>query len=305
MMRISNKRFNERPSNIKKIKKKIFFAFEGLKTEEIYFSKLINKFNLRNNLPLCFYKDKENPNSNPKCMIDSLIDSVLEESDLSLTYESIKNLVIEACKNNLVIPDERKIESYVAKFANYKNESMNSPFDKKNIHEFVEYINKQIVKSNLNVAISELDFLETINFYSEYRSDIDEIYVICDRDKESFTEEQFLVSIEKCKNQNIELIVTTPCIEFWFLLHHTDGKQYDKKNIYENKKKSKNGDTYVYKLLKEKDSKYTKASFNADFYVEHLDVAIYNSKHYSSELICLKDNVGTMIPYFIQKINIE
>ena len=37
-MRITNKKFNERPSNIKKIKKKIFFAFEGLRTEEIYFT---------------------------------------------------------------------------------------------------------------------------------------------------------------------------------------------------------------------------------------------------------------------------
>ena len=88
-------------------------------------------------------------------------------------------------------------------------------------------------------------------------------------------------------------------------LGKTDGKQYDEKSIYENKKKSKNGDSYVYKLLKEKDSKYTKTSFNADFYVEHLDVAINNSKYYSAELMSLKDNVGTMIPYFIQKINIE
>ena len=65
-MRITNKKFNERPSNIKKIKKKIFFAFEGLRTEEIYFTRLISSLNINNILPLYFYKDKNESKSNPK-----------------------------------------------------------------------------------------------------------------------------------------------------------------------------------------------------------------------------------------------
>lgn len=91
--------------------------------------------------------------------------------------------------------------------------------------------------------------------------------------------------------------LTIYSIEFWFLLHYTDCKEYDESLILDNKKNDK---TYVYRLLKLKDSSYSKDYINVEKYHSLLNIALENSKNYSFDALTLKNNIGTMIPYVLK-----
>lgn len=298
MNRIALKKFNYRPSKELIPNKKVFFAFEGLQTEKLYFLKLIKFSKLNNIIPLYFYRDKNSGSSNPNIIVNNVIDSLYGQKGIQPTYKMASQIIFSHCKEKNIVISEQKIESYVQKFINKFNMNISEPFLMDKHEAFIEYMNERIAGVTLQKSVLDEDFNKVLDYFYTFDPEIDDVYIVCDRDKHSFIDEQYDDSLEKCKRHKLNLIVTNPCIEFWFLLHFTDCKEYNESLILENEK------NYVYKLLKSKDSSYNKNSINVEKYYELLKTALDNAKNYSSDSLKLKNNIGTMIPYVLEKLNI-
>lgn len=65
----------------------------------------------------------------------------------------------------------------------------------------------------------------------------DQLCIVVDRDKNSFTNEQYDKLLKAEKNEEIRFCVSNPCFEFWLLLHFSDCSEYDNSKLKENEKK--------------------------------------------------------------------
>lgn len=302
-MRITNKKYNTRPSKIKEVNKKIFLAFEGLNTEKNYFHSLLATVNNKFISPLYFYREKNSGLSNPLSIVNEIIKDMYEEPDCCPTYEMIFLIISDYCKEKNIPLSDSKIKSLVAKFANKYSHRLNDKIAKNQISDLLEEINNKVGNLTLTESVLNLDLINIIEFYYSFDKNIDSIFVICDRDKDSFSEVQYDKVVQICKDIGIELIISNPCIEFWFLLHHTDCSELNYSDIYENKKS--NNETFVYNMLKTYNPRYSKDMLNFEFYCNNVNVAIENSKVFETTVDKLKYNIGTMIPLFLKKIKLN
>ncbi len=142
-----------------------------------------------------------------------------------------------------------------------------------------------------------------------YTPDLDEVCLIVDRDKNSFTEDQYDTMIENCKNNNYKLFVSNPCFEFWLLLHFNEVFEIDKEKLSQNEKVSYNTDkenneeiNYSEFKLREILNDFRKT--NICFYKleDNVLAAIENSKRFETDLIKLEDSIGSNIGLFLEEL---
>lgn len=82
--------------------------------------------------------------------------------------------------------------------------------------------------------------LHQLNYYKkEYGiNSNDELCVIIDRDKQSWTEAEISATAKECSNKQYLLALSNPCFEVWLLLHLKDIESYtelEKSQLFENK----------------------------------------------------------------------
>jgi len=122
------------------------------------------------------------------------------------------------------------------------------------------------------------------NFQKKYRFDSeDEMWIIIDRDKQSWTPKTIKNIAQKCKQKNIRIGLSNPCFELWLLLHLKDIDDYSqekKKQIFENKKISsnKNARTQLnYELFSILNS-YNSANIDTAKFLSNVELAIERAK---------------------------
>ena len=170
---------------------------------------------------------------------------------------------------------------------------LEDPFDIDSIEELACKICKAITEISLIPSVLTNELEDIVKQSGSYEADLDIISMIVDRDCKSFTENQYDVVLEICKQKNIKLFITNPCLEFWFLLHHTNcvGLETELKI----NKKAENGFNFAYNKLKEFDERYKKNNVNVEWYLENYSTAEKNSQLYEKSVIKLKENIGTNI----------
>lgn len=109
-MRISDKSFNSRPSNIREVHKKIYFAFEGIVTEKRYFTKLFNTLNPSGIYPIHFYRDSNHGSSNPAKIVEEIQEIISGESPLELTYEGLVDILCRYAKEKTILFQVERLE---------------------------------------------------------------------------------------------------------------------------------------------------------------------------------------------------
>lgn len=279
---------------VREKKRKIFLILEGEVTEKKYFDCLFEKYCVTDFVPL--YSNAENHISNPYTALKKFLAD--KNNEISLTYHEIYNFILEYCKTNGVIIEPKSVSEKINDYAIAKGSSMDKIFNHELVDEFQKYMNDYFKTIDISVFLSSKDIEELMKFYSYFDDDVDKIFVVCDRDRKSFVEKQFneIIEISK-KNQYINVFLTNPCIEFWFLLHFVPGKSINAELMKEN---VKTGDkTYAFIELKKQDSTYTKTNFDPNKYYLLTDAAIQNASFFSSNLVDLKDNIGTNLPELI------
>lgn len=297
----------------KEPKKKYFLVFEGEKTEDIYFSALINK---RDELKIdslinfiIIEKDLcEQHESNPKRIID-LILIKLEEinkeqvSNISLIHSVSRVLggYIEDKYQQKLCSSYRNFFDNQIKYYNIEIENKNENIDEIQ-NEILTFLyalfdNEDKYKRLIDDNFVEIITQSQISYEKDYG---DKICLFVDRDPQSFTDEQYDYVLKTCKENKFIFCISNPCFEFWLLLHSDKVLDYGNTDLLENKKDNK-GITFIESKLKENFGKYSKTNFDAESLVLYIPKAIENEKKYCENEEELKYNLGSNIGLLVNE----
>lgn len=108
----------------------------------------------------------------------------------------------------------------------------------------------------------------------------DELWLVIDRDVQSWDAVQIAEIAKLCNQKNYYLALTNPCFEFWLLLHIVYLCNYsgqDKTVFFENKKINKQK-RQLEKSLSDLLGGYSKSNLNADSFLPFVKMAIQQAK---------------------------
>ena len=302
------KRFAERSSKSENLtpKKKFFLVFEGEKTESIYFN-AIEKYRekLRINSVVQFIpiiRDfSEKGYSNPKKIIECLDRRLLECKTGILSYDTICNCIINYLdENNLMSANNLSKKMVWTTLENTLHEGGKDICDLVgDLKEACDFLYLELCKFSWGKVLSDLDNMIQKERLS-YEAGFDKMCIVVDRDKESFTSEQFTEVLKKCSEKNYSLYVSNPCFEFWLLLHYDGVTELDKNKLKENAKVSRNK-RYVELELHKKMKGYKKTKYD-DSIALNVDKAIKNMFKFCYDEKKLIDSVGTNLGRLIEEL---
>lgn len=291
-MRIKEPFAQERLSEEKNYRSKYFIASKGQTTEPRYFEKLNQSIISENVTIINILRDYANlGNSNPTYLI-KLLQEFLNNGNLEISVAELKNKIANwnhenPAKINLNIINEELDKIY--KSTNYKI----SYDDLENLfmHLFKSDIYKDLA-SHFSLYFAAQDVT--------YSPTTDSLNMVIDRDKDSFTEEQYDEVIKFCNENNVNLYVSNPNFEFWLLLHFKEIESEDNQKLLENPKVNSSR-RYIEERLHDI-CKYTKTKFLFEPFEKNVHDAILRVKNYEENVNKLKNNLGTNIGKLVYSI---
>ncbi|MCY7165709.1 RloB family protein [Streptococcus gallolyticus] len=288
-MRLANRNnpFDEREarSGLRSPKSRYIIFAEGAETEKLYFTSLSRSKRKKENI-MIEYMDRWKDNSgrsNQLSVVKDVIEYVENVKNGKINVNSLKNLFDQLVEN-------LKIEELPAITDQLNRLAKNNP---------------DLFAPNESMQAQLFSCLTVKEFDSEY----DKIFIILDRDRHSFTKEQFDEVLVKSKSNNLNLGITNPCFEFFLLLHFKEIiSVLDHDNLEKLKNNPKSGKkTYVEQLLSNYLFQYTNRSFkknnyDTNFFIERIDVALANAKQFEINNEKLEDELGSSIINILKEI---
>ena len=279
----------------REINKKFVFAFEGEKTESQYFTGIENsRVELGIKDLICIEQlERNDPSRSNQLMVVKEVNLYLNNIiSCQECCDDIKTH-LEAIVGNYQVELKKEVLSLI-------NNSFPDNDYEKNIKNFIEKLNKLL---NDNLSNEELmQNIKDFNHDLEYEKDFDIVCIIIDRDRKSFTEQQYDEVLKICNENNYRLGLTNPCFEFWLLLHFTDMKEYNLKDIFDNKRATKNAKTFLEKCLIEKIDSYNKNRLRFSMFKENIKTAVENEKFHCNDLSGLKNELGSSVGKIISQL---
>lgn len=293
--------------------KKYFLVYEGSDTELIYFD-AVNS--MRENIginPLIelipiIRSYSEEGWSNPKKILDRIIENLEESKAERISYETLLNRMMDYFYETKVITTSKVLAKNMWKTM---------------IHVCAEKLQKSLqaevedIETDCNAILEllkqEYDVTHVVSDISDIIKDVgltyaegfDQICLIIDRDKESFLatpeNNQYGYVVEKCKEKGFQLCITNPCFEFWLLLHFDEVFELDTEKLLENPKVTSKR-RYAEQKLRIIYPKYKKSSYQAEELVGDIDKAIQNEKEFCEDVVGLENSVGSNIGRLIEKM---
>lgn len=300
-MRIKNSPLT-RAAGIREPFKKTFLMMEGTETEPRYFYSFF-EINHINNMNVYFFVKEWNEIgwSNPKVLVDYIKED--KTRNLLFTYSTVENELL-------------------LRFRSQKNDLDSNLFalkyEKIITEEFTKKMTDDIDVDTLSKALDELKdvFFKNYLFSTDimtkeeigklyqgvtYDADIDQVVLVVDRDRQSFTESQFNYVLEKCQNSNITFLVTNTCFEFFLALHLSDCSSIGQADLLANALDEEKH-SFAYKTLITLDPTFSKNKYDAEKYVKLFKKALNNSRLFENDLRLLKDKVGTNVPKWLDSL---
>ena len=290
--------------------KKYFLVYEGSDTELIYFD-AVNS--MRENIginPLIelipiIRSYSEEGWSNPKKILDRIIENLEESKAERISYETLLNRMMDYFYETKVITTSKVLAKNMWKTM---------------IHVCAEKLQKSLqaevedIETDCNAILEllkqEYDVTHVVSDIIKdggltYAEGFDQICLIIDRDKESFLatpeNNQYGYVVEKCKEKGFQLCITNPCFEFWLLLHFDEVFELDTEKLLENPKVTSKR-RYAEQKLRIIYPKYKKSSYQAEELVGDIDKAIQNEKEFCEDVVGLENSVGSNIGRLIEKM---
>lgn len=302
------KRYGERTphfSEVQSERRKYILAYEGHKTESQYFHGII--------------ENRTEININPIIEILPLSRSIPQIS------HSHPNHVFRLIEEHLDEYDSVKV--LIDKISDFLSEAAGIPFDDhKSIcslhHEVLSYfcdvlqyqtderieVDNELILGLLSYIENDFDINEKVEEISQYLNEQQIVYLpehdyvclIIDRDSGSFKREQYERLIDKCKNKNYRLFVSTPTFEFWLLLHNDEVFLHDQKELLENKRQGQK--RYLEQALTQAYSGYRKERIHFERFLPDIRKAIQNEKCFCEDVNHLIDMLGTNVGVLINEM---
>lgn len=294
------------------VKRKYFLVYEGKSTERIYFEAVeTNKQKIGINplielVPIIRSYSEENW-SNPKKIIDRVLQNLREYETNIISYETLLNWIIDYFRDNKILIPYRISERIIWQ------ELMNicQIILKVSLNDNIIDIENNC-KKILYYLAEELNINSIINNFSDiiknstitYSEGFDKICFIIDRDKDSFTSEQYQYVLAKCQENNFGLYSSNPCFEFWLLLHFDSVFELDKSKLLENVKISSNK-RYAEVELSKVFHGFKKSKYDAKILIEKIDKAISNEEYFCEDVILLENNIGSRVGLLIKELSVK
>ncbi len=291
------------------VKKKYFLVYEGKDTELLYFNAVNElkddiKLNPLIELVPIIRSYSEEGWSNPKKIVDRMIQNIQESQSGIVSYETLLNWIMEYFENEGLIDNNRTFARYIWKTLNWicGEKLQVSLYD--NVPDLSTVSEKifEILKNESEFSKLVQDIGDIVNYGNfTYVEGLDKICFIVDRDRKSFTSEQYDYVVEQCNNKKFGFFITNPCFEFWLLLHCSDVKELDEVKLLENCQVNAKYKYAEYELQK-RISGFKKSKYDASSLVKNIDIAIANEKIFSEDIKELKSKVGSNIGALIQEM---
>ena len=119
------------------------------------------------------------------------------------------------------------------------------------------------------------------NYKRQYElEDDDELWLVVDKDR--WTDAMLSQVATECTQKlSMHMALSNPCFELWLLLHLEDVAsltEEERKLWIENRRKSKNADTYLKVRLRQKMMSYHESDYNAFVLIPHVKTAIKQAR---------------------------
>ena len=293
--------------------KKYFLVYEGSDTEVLYFNAVNSMrddigINPLIELVPIIRSYSEEGWSNPKKILDRIIDNLEESKTKLISYKTLLNRFMDYFYETKIITTSRvqarNIWKIMCRFCKV-NLQKNLSEDVDDINNVCNLICEELQKEyQIEHIISNIS-----NIIKEggltYAEGFDKICLIVDRDRESFVSvpenDQYAYVVERCKEKDFGLYVTNPCFEFWLLLHFDKVFEVDKNKLLENPKVTANR-RYTDQELRRIWPGYKKSSYRAEELVREINKAIENEKQFCEDIVSLKNSVGSNLGKLIENM---
>lgn len=291
--------------------KKYFLVYEGAETEAIYFNAVSAmreeaRINPLIELVSIDRSYSEEGWSNPKKILNRVIENLEEGKTKLLTYESLLNRFMDYfLEAGILIPH------HISKKGMWKMMSMICDGKlQKTLDSVVEDIDMAVSeisgelmeKYGLVYVVPQLSELIKMNSFT-YEEGFDKICLIVDRDRESFVSSpennQYEYVINTCAEKGFGLYISNPCFEFWLLLHFDEVFELDKEKLLNNPKVTGKR-RYAEQELRRIWPGFEKSSYHAEKLITRIDKAIENEKKFCEELYELEWQVGSNVGLLIE-----
>lgn len=290
-------------------RKKYFLVYEGEKTELRYFE-AVNELREEPGLALnplielvpIVRSYSEDGWSNPKKIVKRLIENIEEERNGTTSYETLLNWLMEYLQDQGNIANDPAVIKGIWVTLLWiceeklKVSSLRQTVDnlQETCEKIITFLSQETGLEGLMVAVTEIiDHAGII-----YAEGLDKICFIVDRDKESFTADQYDYVLEECQKRRFGLYLTNPCFEFWLLMHFDDVSELDQEQLLENPKITSKR-RYAEQELRKRIPGYTKSEYDAMALVRNVDIAIQNEKKFCEDINGLKNTVGSNVGLLI------
>lgn len=305
------KNFAERAKVLKsdEAKKKYFLVYEGKDTELIYFDAIERLKEAIGINPLIEFVPivrsySEEGWSNPKKILDRMIQNIEEAKTGNVSYETLLNWLMDYFQDEGYIFNNRSLAKSVWNTLKWIcTEKLQVTLDSivDNIYAACEHIVSAVEEEFIIENIIN-DLPKIINYSAlTYSEGLDKVCFIVDRDKDSFTFKQYQYVLEQCRKRGFGFYLTNPCFEFWLLMHFDDVTEIDEVKLLDNpivpgKRR------YSEQELRKRIFNYKKSKYNADALVKNIDRAIENEKKFCEDIEKLEKSVGSNIGLLITEM---
>lgn len=307
--------FAERTKVLKsdEVVKKYFLIYEGSDTEVIYFDAVrtmresIGINPLIELIPIIRSFSEEGW-SNPKKILDRVIENLRESKEQFISYESLLNRIMDYLYETKVITTSKILARNIWK-------TMLQTCDKKLKKSTEDRVDN--IETSCKILMEDLcEEYEVVNIVEDiaeiikdsgltYEEGFDQICLIVDRDKDSFIStpenNQYKYVLDKCNKMGFQFCVTNPCFEFWLLLHFDEVFELDEEKLLNNSKVTAKR-RYAENELRKIWPGYNKSSYHSEKLVKNIDKAIENEKKFCEDIEQLENSVGSNIGRLVQKM---
>lgn len=291
-MRIKEPFAPERLSGKKLYKLKYFIVSEGQTTEPRYFERLNQSILSENVTIINILRDYANLGSSHPTALIKLLQEFLDNNDSEVSVITLKNKIANWEHENPGKINLNAINEELDKI--YKSNNYKISYD--SLEKLFMHLFKSTVYKDLATHFSLYFSAQNVT----YSPITDTLNMVIDRDKNSFTEEQYDEVIKFCNENNVNLYVSNPNFEFWLLLHFKEIEDEDNQIMLENPKVNSSR-RYLEKRLHDICG-YRKTKFSFEPFEKNVYDAILREKNYEENVNKLKNELGTNVGKLVEQI---
>lgn len=287
-------------------RKRYFLVYEGKDTELLYFD-AVNELRdvlrldpLLELVPIVRSYSEEGW-SNPKKIVERMIQNIEENKSGVISYETLLNWLMEYLQDKGYIANNRPLAKNMWRILTWICQEKLGVSLNTVVEEMQEACEQIISMLEKETGIENLmkDVTRIINYGNiTFAEGLDKVCFIVDRDRKSFTVSQYDYVLRECEKRGFGLYLTNPCFEFWLLMHFDDVHMLDKKQLLENPMVT-SGRRYTENELRKRISGYRKSKYDAMELVRDIDTAIENEKRFCENIEKLESTLGSNVGMLI------